>query len=122
MRKEILIVDDAKTIRLLLRMTLEAEGYGVQVAADAKEALLKPDGRRLDLILSDLNMPHMDGISFALEAKKRQSYLSTPIIMITTESGAKRKSEGQAAGLNAWITKPFNGAQKLIAVNQVMAA
>jgi len=122
MRKEILIVDDAKTIRLLLRMTLEAEGYGVLEAGDAQEALAQLDGRKVDLILSDLNMPNMDGISFALEVKKRAKYLSTPIIMITTESGVKRKNEGQAAGLNAWITKPFNGAQMVAAVNQLVAA
>lgn len=122
MRKEILIVDDAKTIRLLLRMTLEAEGFGVLEAGNAQEALEQLDGRKVDLILSDLNMPNMDGISFALEVKKRADYLSTPIIMITTESGVKRKNEGQEAGLSAWITKPFNGAQMIAAVNQLVAA
>jgi len=121
MRKEILIVDDAKTIRLLLRMTLEAEGFSVIEAGDASEALQRLDGRKIDLIMSDLNMPVMDGISFAREVKKRTSYTSTPIIMITTEAGYKRKEEAQAAGLNAWIMKPFNGAQMIAAVNQLVA-
>lgn len=106
MRKEILIVDDAKTIRLLLRMTLEAEGFGVVEASDAQEALERLDGRKVDLIMSDLHMPNMDGISFALEVKKRVRYISTPIIMITTETGAKRKSEGQAAGLKHGSPNP----------------
>ena len=116
----ILIVDDSATIRQVVGMTLKGAGYEVMEASDGKDALKKLDGKKINLIISDVNMPNMDGITFVKEAKKLASYKFTPIIMLTTESQDSKKQEGQAAGAKAWVVKPFQPEQMLAAVAKLI--
>jgi two-component system, chemotaxis family, chemotaxis protein CheY len=120
MGKTILIVDDSATIRQVVGMTLKTAGYDVIDACDGRDALRKLDGKKINLIISDVNMPNMDGISFVKEAKKLPSYKFTPIIMLTTESQDSKKQEGQAAGVKAWVVKPFQPEQMLAAVAKLI--
>ncbi|MFG0833910.1 response regulator [Aeromonas bivalvium] len=120
MGKTILIVDDSATIRQVVGMTLKTAGYDVIDACDGRDALSKLDGKKINLIISDVNMPNMDGISFVKEAKKLASYKFTPIIMLTTESQDSKKQEGQAAGAKAWVVKPFQPEQMLAAVAKLI--
>ena len=120
MAKTVLIVDDSATIRQVVGMTLKGAGYEVMEACDGKDALRKLDGKKINLIISDVNMPNMDGISFVKEAKKLASYKFTPFIMLTTESQDSKKQEGQAAGAKAWVVKPFQPDQMLAAVAKLI--
>ncbi|ATL91423.1 MULTISPECIES: response regulator [Aeromonas] len=120
MGKTILIVDDSATIRQVVGMTLKGAGYEVMEANDGKDALKKLDGKKINLIISDVNMPNMDGITFVKEAKKLASYKFTPVIMLTTESQDSKKQEGQAAGAKAWVVKPFQPEQMLAAVAKLI--
>lgn len=120
MGKTILIVDDSATIRQVVGMTLKGAGYEVMEASDGKDALKKLDGKKINLIISDVNMPNMDGITFVKEAKKLASYKFTPIIMLTSESQDSKKQEGQAAGAKAWVVKPFQPEQMLAAVAKLI--
>jgi two-component system chemotaxis response regulator CheY len=120
MGKTILIVDDSATIRQVVGMTLKGAGYEVMEACDGRDALNKLDGKKINLIISDVNMPNMDGISFVKEAKKLASYKFTPVIMLTTESQDSKKQEGQAAGAKAWVVKPFQPEQMLAAVAKLI--
>ncbi len=106
MSKTVLIVDDSTSLRQVVSMTLKSQGFDVVEGCDGKDALTKLDGRKISLIVSDLNMPNMDGLTFVREVKKMTAYKFVPIIMLTTESDDKLKSEGQAAGLKAWMVKP----------------
>ena len=103
MGKTVLIVDDSASLRQVVNLTLQSAGYDVIEACDGKDALIKLDGKKVHLIISDVNMPNMDGISLVREVKKHPTYKFTPIIMLTTESGENRKQEGQAAGAKAWM-------------------
>ncbi|MFQ1595533.1 response regulator [Aeromonas veronii] len=120
MGKTILIVDDSATIRQVVGMTLKGAGYEVMEASDGKDALNKLDGKKINLIISDVNMPNMDGITFVKEAKKLANYKFTPVIMLTTESQDNKKQEGQAAGAKAWVVKPFQPEQMLAAVAKLI--
>ncbi|AEB51210.1 response regulator [Aeromonas veronii] len=120
MGKTILIVDDSATIRQVVGMTLKGAGYEVMEASDGKDALNKLDGKKINLIISDVNMPNMDGITFVKEAKKLANYKFTPVIMLTTESQDSKKQEGQAAGAKAWVVKPFQPEQMLAAVAKLI--
>ena len=120
MPKTVLIVDDSATIRQVVGMTLKGAGYEVMEACDGKDALRKLDGKKINLIISDVNMPNMDGISFVKEAKKLANYKFTPVIMLTTESQDSKKQEGQAAGAKAWVVKPFQPDQMLAAAAKLI--
>ncbi|MGR6758030.1 response regulator [Aeromonas veronii] len=120
MGKTILIVDDSATIRQVVGMTLKGAGYEVMEASDGKDALNKLDGKKINLIISDVNMPNMDSITFVKEAKKLANYKFTPVIMLTTESQDSKKQEGQAAGAKAWVVKPFQPEQMLAAVAKLI--
>ena len=120
MGKTILIVDDSATIRQVVGMTLKGAGYEVMEACDGKDALKKLDGKKINLIISDVNMPNMDGITFVKEAKKLASYKFTPVIMLTTESQGDKKQEGKNAGATGWIVKPFTPEQLVGVVNKVL--
>ncbi len=120
MAKVILIVDDAASVRQVVGITLKGAGYDIIEAVDGKDALSKLDGQKIHLIISDVNMPNMDGISFVKEAKKLAAYKFTPVIMLTTESQESKKQEGQAAGAKAWVVKPFQPAQMLAAVSKLI--
>lgn len=107
MAKTILIVDDSASFRQVVAITLKSAGYDVIEGCDGKDALEKIANKRVHLIISDVNMPVMDGISFLKAVKQMSSYRFTPIIMLTTESAEAKKREGQAAGARAWVVKPF---------------
>ncbi|MCB5196596.1 response regulator [Deefgea salmonis] len=120
MAKTILIVDDSSSMRQTVGMALKKAGYEVVDACDGRDALTKLDGRKYNLIISDVNMPNMDGISFVKAAKQLANYRFTPVIMLTTESGETLKNEGRAAGVKAWVVKPFQPAQMLEAVQKLI--
>ena len=120
MSKTIMIVDDSFSLRQTVAITLKSAGYDVIDACDGQDALAKLDGRKLNLIISDVNMPHMDGLSFIKAAKKLAAYQFTPVIMLTTESDEGKKNEGRAAGVKAWVIKPFQAAQMLEAVQKLI--
>lgn len=120
MAKTILIVDDSASLRQVVAIALRNAGYDVLEACDGKDALGKLDGRKIHLIISDVNMPNMDGISFVKAAKQLPAYRFTPVIMLTTEAGADKKAAGQAAGAKAWVVKPFVPAQMLAAVSKLI--
>ena len=120
MSKTILIVDDSSSLRQVVSITLKGAGYSVIEACDGRDALTKLNGQKIHLIISDVNMPNMDGITFVTEAKKLPAYKFTPIIMLTTEAGEARKQAGQAAGARAWVVKPFQPAQMLAAVSKLI--
>jgi two-component system chemotaxis response regulator CheY len=120
MAKTILIVDDSASVRQVVSIALRGAGYEVLTGVDGKDALQKMNGQRIHLIISDVNMPNMDGITFVSEAKKLPAYKFTPIIMLTTESQEEKKRQAQAAGAKAWVTKPFQPAQMLAAVAKLI--
>jgi two-component system chemotaxis response regulator CheY len=120
MAKTVLIVDDSASLRQVVSIALKGAGYNVIEACDGKDALSKLNGEKIHLIISDVNMPNMDGITFVKEAKKLSNYKFTPIIMLTTESQEDKKKEGQAAGAKAWVVKPFQPAQMLSAVSKLI--
>ncbi len=120
MGKKILIVDDSASVRQVVGIALRGAGYEVIEAGDGAEALGKLDGQKIHLIISDVNMPRMDGITFVREAKKIAAYRFTPIVMLTTESAEAKKNEGRTAGAKAWVVKPFQPAQMLAAVSKLV--
>ena len=120
MAKTILIVDDSASLRQVVKIALTGAGYEVIEGCDGKDALTKLDGRKIHLIISDVNMPNMDGITFLKAAKQLPAYKFTPVIMLTTEAGDSKKAEGQAAGAKAWVVKPFQPAQMLAAVSKLI--
>lgn len=121
MAKTVLIVDDSASIRQVVGMTLKNAGYQVVDATNGQDALSKLTGQRVHLVISDVNMPVMDGITFLKQLKTRPAYKFTPVIMLTTESAQAKKAEGQAAGAKAWVVKPFQPAQMLTAVSKLIA-
>ncbi|CAZ88237.1 Chemotaxis protein CheY [Thiomonas arsenitoxydans] len=121
MAKTILIVDDSASLRQVVNIALASAGYEVIEAVDGVDALTKLDGRKIHLIISDVNMPNMDGITLVKEIKQKADYKFTPIIMLTTESQDDMKAQGQAAGARAWVVKPFQPAQMLAAVSKLIA-
>jgi two-component system chemotaxis response regulator CheY len=120
MGKTILIVDDSPSVRQVVGIALRGAGYTVIEGVDGKDALTKLDGQKIHLIISDVNMPNMDGITFVQEAKKLPAYKFTPVIMLTTESGDAMKKAGQSAGAKAWVVKPFQPPQMLAAVAKLV--
>ncbi|MBW8076080.1 response regulator [Metallibacterium scheffleri] len=122
MAKTILIVDDSASLRQVVNIALSSAGYEVLEACDGVDALSKLDGRTVHLIISDVNLPNMNGIELVRQVKAKPEYKFTPIIMLTTESQADMKAQGQAAGARAWVVKPFQPAQMLAAVAKLMPA
>ena len=122
MAKTILIVDDSFSMRQTVGIALKSAGYDVVEACDGKDALSKLDGRKYNLIISDVNMPNMDGISFVKAAKLLPNYKFTPIIMLTTEGDDAKKQEGKAAGVRAWVLKPFQPPALLDAISKLIMA
>ena len=120
MAKTILVVDDSSSLRQVVGIALKGAGYDVIEACDGKDALGKIAGQKLHLIISDVNMPNMDGIAFVKEVKKIPEHKFVPIIMLTTESQEAKKQEGQAAGAKTWVVKPFQPAQMLTAVSKLV--
>ena len=121
MAKTILIVDDSASLRQVVAIALKGAGYDVVEAGDGKEGLARLEEKKVNLIISDVNMPVMDGIEMVKEIKSRAEYKFTPIIMLTTEAGAEMKEAGKAAGVRAWVVKPFKPDQMLDAVSKLIA-
>ncbi|HEX4938607.1 MAG TPA: response regulator [Candidatus Kapabacteria bacterium] len=117
---KILAVDDSASMRQMVSFTLQGAGYEVVEACDGQEALNKAKLGQVDLVLSDVNMPVMDGISLIKNLRSLPNYKFTPILMLTTESAADKKSEGKAAGATGWIVKPFNPDQLLNTIKKVL--
>ena len=120
MSKTIMIVDDSSSLRTVVGLALKRAGYEVLEAEDGQDAMTKLDGRKLNLIVSDVNMPSMDGIQFVTQVKAHPRYKFTPVIMLTTEGQDAKKEQGRAAGAKAWITKPFNPPVLLDAVSKLV--
>jgi two-component system chemotaxis response regulator CheY len=120
MAKTIMIVDDSASMRQVVGIALKGVGYDVIEGRDGVDALTKLTGQKVHLIISDVNMPNMDGISFLKAVKTMPAYRFTPIIMLTTESAAEKKAEGQAAGAKAWMVKPFKPEMLLAAVQKLV--
>jgi two-component system chemotaxis response regulator CheY len=121
MSKRIMTVDDSKTMREMVSFTLKNAGYEVLEAEDGKQAVdVLFGGNKADVIITDLNMPNMNGLELIRALRADPNYKFTPILMLTTESDDTRKTEGKAAGATGWIVKPFNP-EKLIQVVQKVA-
>jgi two-component system, chemotaxis family, chemotaxis protein CheY len=120
MAKTIMVVDDSASLRQVVGIALRGAGYDVIEGCDGKDALAKLKGQKVHLVISDVNMPNMDGITFVKNLKQLPDYKFTPVIMLTTESHDGKKQEGQAAGAKAWVVKPFQPAQMLAAVAKLV--
>lgn len=116
----ILTVDDSASMRQLVAFTLNSAGYDVVEASDGREALGVAKSRSVQLVLTDVNMPNMDGITLTRELRSLTSYKFTPILLLTTESAPEKKLQGKAAGATGWIVKPFNPDQLLATVKKVL--
>lgn len=120
MAKTIMIIDDSASLRQVVAIALKGAGYDVIEAGDGRDALNKLTGQKVNLIICDVNMPNMDGITFVKEMKMLANYKFTPVIMLTTEGSEEKKRAGQAAGARAWVVKPFRPEQMLDAVSKLI--
>jgi two-component system chemotaxis response regulator CheY len=120
MSKLALVVDDSTSMRQMIAFTLQSAGYQVVECGDGKDALGKVSGKAMNLVVTDLNMPVMDGITLIRELRKLPNFKFTPILMLTTESQDAKKQEGKSAGATGWLVKPFNPDQLLQIVSKVV--
>src|SRR4051812_21422543 len=109
--KKTLTVDDSSSVRQMVGFTLRNAGYELKEAVDGKDGVAKAAAEKFDLIITDLNMPNMDGIQMITALRKLPEYAFTPILMLTTESQPEKKDAGRKAGATGWIVKPFNSEQ-----------
>lgn len=116
----ILTVDDTASMRQMISFTLNSVGYEVLQAADGAEALQLARNRKFDLVIADVNMPNMDGISLVKSLRTLEEYRFTPILMLTTESQEEMRAKGKHAGATGWIVKPFNPEQLVNVVQKVL--
>jgi two-component system, chemotaxis family, chemotaxis protein CheY len=116
----ILTADDSTSMRQMVSFTLKGAGYEVVEAVDGVEALEIAKTRAFDLVVTDVNMPNMDGISLIKELRKLPDFKFTPILMLTTESASEKKQEGKEAGATGWIVKPFDPEQLLGTIKKVL--
>ncbi len=117
---KILAVDDSASMRQMVAFTLKGAGHTVTDAADGQQALDIAKTNSFDLVLTDVNMPVMDGITLTKNLRTLPAYRFTPILVLTTEAGVDKKSEGRAAGATGWLVKPFNPDQLLATVKKVL--
>lgn len=122
MSKSILTVDDSASLRQMVRMTLTGAGYAVTEAVDGADGLKKAQGKTFDMVVTDLNMPIMNGLGLIRALRKLPAYQGIPIIFLTTESDAALKAEAKAAGATGWITKPFQADQLVGVAKKVLGA
>lgn len=118
--KRIMIVDDSMTMRMMLNMTLTDAGYEVIEACNGREGLILLSESPVDMLVTDLNMPHLDGIGLATAARRLPGGRFMPIIMLTTEGEGLKKENAKSVGVSAWITKPFKAQQLLGVVRMVL--
>jgi len=112
-------IDDSPTMRQMVSLTLSEAGYEIIEAVDGLDALAKVNGHRIDLFLSDVNMPNLDGIELTRRLRANPGTRFTPIVLVTTESQVEKKMAGKAAGASGWIVKPFDPDQLLAVVKRV---
>ena len=117
----ILAVDDSASIRSLVTYVLEQAGFDVVVVEDGQEALDYAQEHTVDLVLTDINMPNLDGIELIKELRALQDYKFVPMLVLTTESGTGKKMEGKAAGATGWIVKPFDPAELVTTIEKVLS-
>lgn len=120
MGKIIMTADDSASVRQMVSFTLKQSGYEVIEAVDGKDALQKLSGQKVDMLITDLNMPNLDGIGLIKGARAIPTCKFIPIVMLTTESQDGKKQEGKAAGATGWIVKPFKPDQLLSVVKKVL--
>lgn len=120
MAKCILTVDDSATMRQMIAFTLQSAGFEVVEAMDGVDALEKVKGRTLDLVITDINMPRMDGITLLKSLRALPEFRFTPILILTTEASPEMKSKGKENGATGWIVKPFSPEKLLDIVNKVL--
>lgn len=120
MGKCILTVDDSSTMRQMISFTLKEAGFDILEAQDGMEALDQAKGQSLSLIITDVNMPRMDGITLVQRLRAMPEFRFTPILVLTTESGPDMKQKGKEAGATGWIVKPFSPEKLLDVVNKVL--
>jgi two-component system chemotaxis response regulator CheY len=120
MSKTIITVDDAATMRKMISFTLKGAGHEVLEAADGVEALKTLQTRAVDMVITDVNMPNMDGLTLTRSLRALPQFARTPIVLLTTESAPEKKAEGKAAGATGWIVKPFQQEQLLAVVAKVL--
>jgi two-component system chemotaxis response regulator CheY len=118
--KTVMTVDDSSSIRMMVSLVLKGAGYAVIEAVDGADALSKLKGQTVDLVLTDVNMPKMDGLEFTRQLRAIAAYKFVPVVLLTTESNSGKKQEGKAAGATAWIVKPFVPDQLLAVVKKVI--
>lgn len=122
MPKTILIVDDTKSILAVMKTVLKVAGYSIVTAGDGKEGMdVLNSGQHVDLIITDLNMPNMDGIEFIWAIRKLPNFAYTPICMLTTENEQERLEDGESVSTDAWITKPIQPNRVLNIVNEILS-
>jgi two-component system chemotaxis response regulator CheY len=117
-----MVVDDSASVRQVAGIALRGAGYEVIEAVDGRDALSKLTGGKVHLIISDVNMPNMDGLTFLKEVRQHATYRFTPVIMLTTESGRDKMEQGKSGGARAWIVKPFQPQAMLDAVAKLVLA
>ncbi len=120
MAKTILAVDDSGSLRQMVAFSLKAAGYDVVQAVDGQDGLDKAKERTVDLVLTDQNMPIMDGLTLIKNLRELSSYQKVPILMLTTESSDEMKAKGKAAGANGWLVKPFDPKRLIEVVQKVI--
>ncbi|WP_416240443.1 response regulator [Methylophaga sp. OBS3] len=120
MMANILAVDDSASMRQMVSFTLKSAGHTVQEAADGQQALALAQRQVFDLVITDVNMPNMDGLTLTKELRQLSAFRFTPILVLTTESNAEKKQQGRAAGATGWLVKPFNPEQLLATVAKVV--
>lgn len=119
MSKTIMTVDDALTMRQMISLTLRGSGYTVMEAVDGADAFETLQDKQVDLVITDINMPRMNGIELVTKLRTLPQFKSTPILILTTESAADMKEKGKTAGATGWIVKPFQQQQLLTVVEKV---
>ncbi len=120
MSKTVLVVDDSTSMRQMVSFTMKEAGFEVIEGANGQEALSNVQGKAVNLVITDLNMPVMDGMTLIRQLRTKPEFKFTPILMLTTESQDAKKQEGKAAGATGWIVKPFNPEQLLQVVAKVV--
>lgn len=118
--KTILIADDSESVREMVKFTLESAGYNVLACEDGLEADKQFDGREIDLVVTDMHMPNLDGLGLIKSIRSKAQYQFMPILFLTTESQAEKKEDAKAAGATGWIVKPFLPEKLLATVSKVI--
>jgi two-component system chemotaxis response regulator CheY len=117
--KKALVVDDSFTMRNMVSLALKEEQFEVTSAEDGVDALKQAKGKKFDVIITDINMPNMDGFELIKKLREIQDFKFTPILVLTTESGDDKKKQGKAVGASGWIVKPFNPQTLIATINKV---